>query len=323
MSWVQENKFLTGFIAIMVIGVGGLGYKVYSASSALEEADTLYRSKADRYNTLRRLAPYPNRQNLAVFEQQKKEAADVITAFQAELAKKEFPVEPMSPEQFQDRLKKAVTDVRAKAAAANVKLPNEKFYLGFDRYETAPPDKDAAAALGRQLKAIDWVVQQFIAAPVTELRVLTRPELPEEKGKAGGAGNRPAGAARAGGERGGRGNRQDLVHKSGFDVVVLCKQRQFANILNTIISPKAPQFYIPRSLRVTNQNPKGPPRVVEVADPNVPAPGIVVAPAANVPKQTGDIHYIVGEELIEAALHLEIVDFAEPPAAAANPPAAK
>jgi hypothetical protein len=326
MNWAQENKFLSGLVLVMVIGVGALGYKVYSASAALEEADTRYTAKAARYNTLRRLAPFPNRQNLAVFEQQKKEAAEVITAFQAELAKKEFPVEPMDPFLFQDRLKKTVTEIRAKAAATGVKLP-DKFYLGFDRYETAPPDKDATAVLGRQLKAIEWTLNQFISAPITELRTLNRPALPEEGGKIAGAGNRPAGAAvRPGaGDRGARGGRPELVTSHHFDIVVVCKQRQFANVLSTIISPKAPQFFIPRSIRVSNTNQTGPQRVVEVApvaavpDPNAPSPA-ANAPAAppEIAKVTGDINYIVGEELIEIGLRLEIVDFAEPAGAAAK-----
>jgi hypothetical protein len=314
MNWVKENKFLTGYIVGMVVGVGFLGFKVFSASGALDEANTRYTSKASRYNTLRHLAPYPDRENLAVFEQQKNEAAEVITAFQSELAKREFPIEPLSPERFQDKLKTAVTEIRAKAATANVTLPKDKFYLGFDRYETAPPDKDAAALLGRDLKAIHWVIEQLINAPIAELRELKRPELPEEKGGkvAGGGGNRPPGQGGGPNRPGGnRSARQDLVSSHSFDVVVICKQRQLANVLNSIISAKAPQFYIPRAVRVTNQNPKGPPR--EVADPNVAA-AAAAADAKVVPKGAGDIHYIVGEEMVEASLRLEIVDFAEPSA---------
>jgi hypothetical protein len=316
MNWVKENKFLTGYIAVMAIGVGALGFKVLSASGALDEANERYTAKASEYNRLRHLAPSANRKNLEAFQAQKEEAAQAISAFQTELTQKEIPVEQITPEQFQDRLKIAVTAVQTKAKEANVVLEkNEKFYLGFDRYETQPPDKDAAAALGRQLKAIEWVVQQALASGITELRKLDRPELPEEKGKGavagrpasgppkgnlGGPGNRP--------DRGTRGGRQDLVTSQPFDLVVFCRQQQAANLLNTIVSPKAPQFFIPRNVRITNQNPAGPQRVVDAppaaADPNNPAPP-PAAPAANV-------SYIVGEEKVDLALRLEIVDFAEP-----------
>ena len=317
MNWVKENKFLTGYIAVMVIGVGALGYKVMAASSALDEANDGYTAKASEYNRLRHLAPSANRKNLEAFQAQKEEAAQAISAFQTELTTKEFPIEQITPEQFQDRLKIAVTAVQTKARELNVVLEkNEKFYLGFDRYETQPPDKDAAAALGRQLKAIEWVVQQALASGITEVRKLDRPELPEEKGK-GAAGKRPEapgpGSNRGGGQgnrAGERGGRQDLVTSHSFDIIVLCRQGQAAHLLNTIVGSKAPQFFIPRSVRITNQNPKGPPRVVDAqpaaADPNNPAP----APAAPVPAT--NVSYIVGEEKVDLALRLEIVDFAEP-----------
>lgn len=321
MNWVQENKFFTGFIAVMVVGVGFLGFKVLSASGALEEAESAYNTKASAYNRLRRLDPFPSKKNLEAFEAQKAEAAQVINQFQAELAKKEFPLEPTTPEAFQDALKKAVTETRAKAAAASVTLPKDKFYLGFDRYETAPPDKDAAPALGRQLKAIEWVVEQLIAARIIELKELKRPELPEEK-KGGTGQSRPPerGSRDRGGDRGGKPSRPELVTSHPFDLVFIGKPPQFSNFLNTVVSPKAPQFYVPRAIRVTNQKQSGPPRAVENAEPPPPpvdpaaappAPGAAPAPEAPAAPTVGDIHYIVGEEAIEVALRLEIVDFAE------------
>lgn len=316
MNWAKENKFLTGYIVVMVIGVGALGFKVFTASGALDDANARYAAQASSYDSLRRVVPYPDRDTLAKYEAQKKEAADVITDFQKELTKREFPPEAITPEQFQDRLKKAVTEAREKAKAANIDL-GEKFYLGFDRYETTPPDKDATAALARELKAIEWVVDQFLSAPIAKLNKLERPEMPEEKGKgggnrsAGGQGNRPGGPGGGqGGPGGGGRNHADLVTNHPFNILVTCKQRQFSNALNSLINPKAPQFLIPRSIRVNNQNPKGPPRV----DPNA-TPADPTAPPAGAGADT--LKYIVGEELIEAALTIEIVDFADP----ATPPA--
>lgn len=310
MNWVKENKFLAGFIAVLAIGSGALGFLVLGASSAFEDAAGKYTDTANEFNRLRRLQPYPNRQHLEAFEKQKAEAAEVINTFQADLAKKEFPIEPMTPEQFQDQLKASVSAVRAKAKEKNVTLGDskestDKFYLGFDRYETAPPERDAAAGLGRQLKAIEWVVDQFIASQVTTLKI-NRIELPEEKGKGGrggsggGPGNAPGRGDRSdrgsqGGKPGGK-PQQELVTYHPFDVVATGKQPRVAAALNTIIGDKAPQFYIPRAIHIRNQNPKGPARAAEVADPNAP-------------KQ--DVTYIVGDEQIEAAIRFEIVDFAD------------
>ncbi len=308
MNWAKENKFLAVYAVVMLIGIGVLGFEVYSASSAYDEANERYTAKASSYNNLRRLAPYPNRANLTKFDLQKKEAAEVINAFQAGLAKREFPLENLSGVAFQDMLKKLVTEVQAKAAAQNVSLTKDKFYLGFNRYETAPPDKDASSILGRDLKAITWVVEQLIATPISELKELKRPEIPEEKGK-------PTVPAKPNipGPGGNRPGRPDLVKVHTFEVTFNCKQHQLSKFLNTIVSPNAPQFYIIRNIRIANSVPKAPLR----ADASAPAPPVptanppgVLAAVAPAPKST--TIYLVGDESVDVTIHFEIVDFAEP-----------
>ena len=37
MNWIKQNKFLSGFIAVMVIGVGALGYLLFTAKSRYDE----------------------------------------------------------------------------------------------------------------------------------------------------------------------------------------------------------------------------------------------------------------------------------------------
>ena len=303
MNWVKENKFLTGFLIIMLIGVGALGYEVFSASGASDDATSQYTDKAAEYSRLRHLVPFPNRQNLDAYEAQKKEAAVVIDAFQADLAKKEFPLEPLTPEGFQDKLKASVTAVRAKAADANVKLPEKDFFLGFERYENTPPTPDAAPPLGRQLKAIEWVTNQYIANSVVEIVSLTRSELPEEKGntektnrptgRPGGGG--PGGGGPGGGNRGGGGaGRSDLVKYYPFNLVAVFKQPKLASVLDVITGTQAPQFYVLRRISIVNQNEKGPSKAPDPTKPDK------------------SVNYIVGDELIETAAEYDIVDFVPP-----------
>jgi hypothetical protein len=133
---------------------------------------------------------------------------------------------------------------------------------------------------------------------------LKRPELPEEKAKGGAP---KGGNKKAGGDGSGKG-RQDLVSKQPFDLVIKCRQHLLASVLNTVIGPKAPQFYIPRLIRIKNEKEKGPSRVV--ADVAPPAP-VQDPNAPKAPDQRPTTNYIVGEEMIEAAIRLEVVDFAE------------
>jgi hypothetical protein len=309
MNWVKENKFLTGFIAVMVIGVGVLGFEVYSASGAYDEAVEGYTKASVEYNRLRHLTPYPSRQNLDQFDSQKQEAGKAVAAFEADLATKEIPLESISPTAFQDKLKEAVTAVRKTAQEAGIALP-DKFYLNFDKYESIPPNPDAAAPLLRELKTINWVVNQFLAQPTSKMQAImgiARLDLPEERSKGGGqagggagAGKGPGGLGGGGGGKGpggGGGGRRDLVKYHPFNVAVLCKQEALMNVLKAIASPKAPQFIVLRKIVIHNQKDKGPLKV----DPNAPVD----------PKDAGP-KYIVGEEWIEVTLHLEMVDFTAP-----------
>ena len=300
MNWIKANKFLTGFLAVMLVGIGVLGYFLFSANSAFDAADDAYHDKANELNRLRHLPLYPNAKNLKALEAQKEEAAQLVAAFQAQLATREFSADDITPQQFQDRLKSAVTAILDKAGAAHMELPKEKFYLGFDPYESRPPEPEAVGPLTKQLKAIQWVMEKIIEAKITKLVSLTRIPLPEEKSLAGGNNNRRPGRE----ERSGAG---DLVSKFPVDLEFLARQSSFAEALNVIVGASAPQFYIPRVVRITNQKTKGPERVAAGASAT---PGQPAAPMG----------YIVGEELIQVSMRLEIVEFAPPKEVAASKP---
>ncbi|HEY3901673.1 MAG TPA: Amuc_1100 family pilus-like protein [Chthoniobacter sp.] len=313
MNWVKENKFLTGYIIVMVIGLGVLGFEVFSASGDYDDKQAAYDKQAAEYKRLRELHPFPSRQNLDEYEKQKGTAAAAITAFQVDLAKKEFPLTPLSPEKFQDDLKEAVTSVRKEADDAGFKLP-DKFFLGFSKYETTPPTPEAAAPLGRELKAIKWIVDQFIAqlGAGSAITTLDRVDLPEEKppaansrGETGGRpgpggrnGPRPPSAGGGGGNRAGGGARQEqLVHYYPFDITCICKQQKLQPLLNLISGPKTPQFYVIRQIQIRNQVDKGPARST---------------PAPDATQKSASAQFIVGEEALEAQLRIDVVDFVPP-----------
>lgn len=302
MNWIKENKFLTGFFAAMLVGVGVLGYFLFRAMGGFDEATTRYTALAGEFNRLQNLPVSPSDKNLKALAAQKEEAVKVIAAFQSSLAAKTFPPEPMSPEQFQDKLKATKNAVVEKAQGAP-KLP-DKFFLGFDPYETRPPDnKEVATLLGHQLKAIEWLFGQLIESHVTEVKSIKREPLPEESGKARGT------------EKGDKKGKA-LVNTHPVEITMQCRQNALAPFLNALVSPKAPQFYIVRTIYVKNQTDKGPPKVVNAAPPP-PAPVTTGTPAAAgtpppaAPAQAAST-YIVGEEQIEVAMQIDIVDFTEP-----------
>jgi hypothetical protein len=323
MNWIKENKFLFGFLVVMAIGVGAGGWFVLQAKGRNEEAMSDYQRRVGELNRLQRLAIFPNQKNLEKIVAQQSEVNSEVSALAAGLAAQQIPVEDLSPEQFQDKLRAAVTSVRNKAAQSSpaVALPQPKFFLGFDPYETAPPGKEAAAVLGRELKAIEWLCNQLIDSRVAEIRRLEREPLPEEKGRVKVQEKKPVVPAKPGsgkpGDNADKSGSRYEVEKHRIELVFVGDQGRVRQFLNSVVAHKG-QFFIPRLVTVKNEKPQPPPRVAAVdaaAVPVAPAPvadGAAAAPAPGAPTPAAVVStYIVGEEKIEVTLILELVDFRE------------
>lgn len=299
MNWIKQNKFLTSFIAVMVIGVGVLGYLLFSAKSHYDEVQSTYESKVHELSRLEHLKPYPEIENLKQFDEQKKQHAAAIEAFRKNLAVRQISVEPMTPEKFQDELRETVTRLTTAASEKGVKVPGEaqngqtKFYLGFEKYQTEPPKPDAAPVLGRELKAMEMIIGKLIELGITSIDKLERDPLPEEEGKV-----KKEPAAKPGAAPG----REDKVSKGlvvhhGIRVELTSEQSRVRNLLNAITASKE-QFFIPRLVLVKNEKEAAPAR--EVARQDDPKG-----------KKQTDLKYIFGAEKLNIALHLEMVDFPE------------
>jgi hypothetical protein len=316
MNWIKANKFLSGFLAVMLVGAGVLTFLLLSAKGKYDETSAEYEKQAAELNRLQSLSPFPDAKNLEAMAGQKGEHQQAIVTLQKNLTGNEIPIEPLAPEQFQDRLRETVSRVAAKATEARVGLPEKGTFLGFERYQTEPPKTEAAPILGRDLKAIELVVNQLIESRVAAITRVERTPITEEGGGKEPArdqrNSRPA-AGGGGGGREDRGNAAPLVKKHTFEVGVQSTQSSFVGALNKIVGNKT-QFLVPRLITVANAQQAGPPRV----DPNAGATTPAVDPAAPTAPGTAAAapaparKYIVGEELVDAGLRLEIVDFVEP-----------
>lgn len=296
MNWIKENKFLTGFFAVMLVSLGVLGYLLFAAMGKHDEATANYTKQASELTRLQSLPVSPSQKNLDALVAQKKAAVEVVASFQASLAAKSIPAGPLTPEQFQDKLKATKTAIFEAAAQAGTVLP-PKFFLGFDSYATQTPQGAAATPLGRQLKAIEWVLTQLFVNHVAELGAegkdpIKRDLLPEESGKVD---EEPA--KKKGGPPGEL-KTKPLVSFHPFEIKMVCTQKALGEVLNALVGPKAPQFFIPRVITVKNEKTSLP-----KADANpVPVPD-------QEKKSTG---YVLGDEKLQVTLVIDMVDFAGP-----------
>ena len=308
MDWIKQNKFLSGFLLILLIVGGALGFLAFSAMGKYDTAYADFQAKAQEYNSLQTQQPYPEEANVQKMQEVQKAHQAAIDALQKDLVKAQIPLKPLTPEKFQDNLREAVRRVTAKAGERNVQL-KENFYLGFNAYQGAPPKPEAAAPLGRMLESMEMAVNFLLDSRITELSDIKRDNLPEE------------GISNPGQDSSAKAKEKDkdkekgsgLVERHGFEVQFISTEAPFRNFLNGLVKSKE-QFFVPASISVASEMDKGPSKSETAAafappppaaNPGVPgrAPAAPAAPA---------LKFVVGEEKLKIAVRVEILDFAQP-----------
>ena len=323
MDWIRNNKFMAGFLAFMAVGVGVLGYLLFTSYSHYDEVAQQYDKQVSELKRLQQLQPFPDEQGLKKFTERRKSYASAVSALQAKLAAYEPPPEnpPLTPIQFADKLRKTVEDVSGAAQNVGMALP-ENFYMGFEQYRSAPPEASATPLLSQELDAINDLVGLLLKQHVERLTAISRGRLPHEAGgvvaptSPVGPG-RPAGKADPGTD--------DLVVRYPVDISFTAQPSAIRAILNDVTAAK--RLYVIRAIQVKNQMDKAPlredPNAAVVGGTDQAAATPAEPPAADqngvpvppLPKKgSAPLRYIVGLEKIDAEMRIEIVKV-EPPSA--------
>lgn len=309
-----QNKFYIGFGAFMLLASGGLGWFLFQASSDFSDAEAKYQDQVAQLNALQTLPLYPEAANLKILEDQKVAAQAAVVSLHQALVPRAFALEPMSPEQFQDKLNEAVKSIEDKAAKAGVQFA-DKYYLGFTQYRAATPKPEAAAMLGRQLKCIELAVNTLIDKKVASIGEITRETLPEE-----GIASKTQPVATPPPTAKGKAVEVPLVSKFPFKIAVVSEQQPLRNALNELTKSEK-QFFIIRPLTIKNQVEKPPKRIdleaerLAAAAKQAALDNPQAAPAAGAPGATPEatpeaLKYVLGAEKINVTLRLDSVFFA-------------
>lgn len=343
MSWFQQNKFTAIFGGVTVVLAGAVGFLVVGAKGEYEKKKSDFESKLSELQSLQGGKPFPNDKNVAAYKAELAKVDGEISKLHQQLVATEFPMEDVRPNVFQDRLKQTIDRIKGESLTKKMFLPGQKkddaaavvadatFNLGFDYLDKLPQD-EASSELARELKVIEFVVQQLLDNGVTQLHEVKRAKLPVESGEKAAEKKKdekkPSGGGKNKGEDGPK-----LVTTHKFEVKFQAHQSSFMKILNNISQAKQP-FIIPRRVVVRNEKIDGPlkeaPGLAVVpppadpaaapadpaatpAAPATPADGATPAPAAPAPAAggSGKFNWIVGEEKLEVELELEMVDFAD------------
>ena len=302
MNWFHENRFLGTFLGTLGLATLFSLWFLFHEKGAAAAAHVRLEETVNELTRLRRSTPFPDEENLKKTKAQTESYRNSLLGLEKELKKRMFPRVPLQPNEFQAQLRLAVNDVIDHAATVKVQLP-ASFNLGFDPYATSLPNLEAAPRLGRQLRAIEWIVNTIIDARVDSLGSLTREPLPEEKrapetDPAPGRALRQNKVAPA---------KEKIVDCAPVDLTFSGSPAAVRRVINQIAAAKD-QFYITRTLVVKNQVDKGPKRGgPEAATQVPPRPAAASAPAAG-GREPG-INFIVGTEHLDVKARIEVVRF--------------
>ena len=319
MNWVRNNRFLSTFLAVVLVGAGVLGYLLYNSLDRYEQVNSDYQTQVTELKRLQALEPYPDAASAKAYDQKRKDYTAAVNVLQADLASHEAPPvnPPPSPIQFQDRLRQVVEDVSHLAQQSGVALP-DGFYLGFEQYKGSPPDATATPLLDRQLNAVADLVTILIKTRIDKLTSIKRALLPQE----GGATVAAAPALRPGMPKPAT-SAADLVSKQTLEVAFTSLPSSLRDSLNNITHDK--RLYVIRALQVANEVDKGP-----VRDDGAPVPGGTGQPPGPTPAPTAPspdgvpnpplpekgpppLRYVVGQEKLDVIARIELARV-EPPA---------
>ena len=300
MNWYRENRWLGNFlIAFAVTALLALWF-LFRARSGFTEASAQFNEAATERNRLEHLNPFPNEENFRKTQAGLNDYGATLTKLKEELRARVLPVEPIAPNEFQSRLRRAIVNTTEKARANRVKLP-ENFHLGFDEFRTTLPTTAAAPLLGQELAQVELLFGILIDARVDAIAVVKRILPPETHSTDSGqapaatspAARKPAGTANAA---------PAVVERATVDLTFTASPSATRKVLNQIASAGR-QFFIVRTLYVRNQQLKGPSREATGASSGKAAEtAATTAPSA--------IKFIVGNEHVEITARIEMVRFA-------------
>jgi hypothetical protein len=306
MNWLRENRFLGMFLIVLGVSTVGAIWFLFSAKNDWDDAIDRFNLTAAEFNRLERLAPYPSGENLRKMKAQAEGYTIALARLKDELKTRVLPAVPMAPNEFQSRLRLAMTATANKARANKVRLP-DKFYLGFDEFASALPNEVAAPLLAQELTQIEWFLDTLFDARVDALTSFRRTSLPEEHANAGPppaspATRKPASLALAG---------PMLLERNVVEATFISTPGAARKVLNQIAGASQ-QIFIVRLWHVRNEKDKGPPRelAADVARVAVAtsSPSPASAPEAK-PSPAAALNFIVGNERIETSARIEIVRF--------------
>jgi len=309
MDSLKKNKFLSTYLAVVGVGVLGLGYLLFSSFKANKAAAQAYDEEKSAVAALQAKPLFPNAANLQARKAQVEGFASTVTELQKGLLAAQPPLDSEAPsDKFQTTLTETLNAIKLQAELTKLNSrAGSEFDLGFGKYLANLPPRQAVPDLLYQLGGIDAMVRTMLTDRVSSIDDIARAELDVEDAKADAPEAKPAGGRAAAKRPAASGASsvlpEDLVLKRyPMEVRFTGSPRSIQDVLNHLAASKD-YFYAVRSLRVENERKAGPVKggVAEITEES---------------KKDSDI--VLGGEKISVWLAVDLIRFLDPTVALAD-----
>ncbi len=306
MDQLKKNKFLSAFLAVLILGVLALGFLCYRTWSSYGEAQTKFTDAKNAVERLKGAALFPSTDNL-------KKRVTQVDAYKGkvdELVKRlmtyQVEFDPSSDEtKFQPKLADLIKKSKDGAAGASIKI-DDSFDFGMKDYLSAAPRKEAVPDLNFALDGMKAFVDLLINSRISTIASLTRKPLDIEadnKTAAPAPGAKPASSGKSSGLATSSSAlaESDVIRRYSFTVKFSGTPQSVEDVFTAIAStPENSPFFAVRLAKVENEK--------KTAQKS--------SGGTDEKKEGHDSSLILGGEKVGALLEVDLIRFLDPAAVA-------
>jgi hypothetical protein len=298
MNWFKENPLIAAIALTALLGTIGSGFLLMHEIDQHNSAVGELTIASDKLRTLQKMDPYPDADNLESIEVSVNDYSKAIADFTKHLNALEVPLnKEINPQEFQDGLREAVNKLQSEAHKNNVSLP-EKFFFGFEAYQSQLPTQDEVKELHREFLAIEGLLSAIIPLGISSIDTLVRNQDSESIALIQNPKIEPT----------------EPVKFKSFTLAFTASQNSLIKAFDKIPgSDDSPRFLVLRNLTIENTSPTAP-KKTSPDRPGDPSPNSYnLKPAAS-----EKLPLILGNESVKATMLFEVPDF--PTIQASTPP---
>jgi len=305
--WFAENKTIASLVGGFVVITLILGYLTWSAWDDYSTVGADYAAKSSKLADLEKHNPFPSQTNL-------NKLTEIFTQQQSGLEKlklelNHFKIPPAidlentkpqnQPQQFQDALRKLVTDVQSEASSSGSTLPSP-FYLGFEEYENRVPDPEETPALAKQLTLLAWIAKDLVdqkGVVVTEFSRVSAQAAAKKEATIGKKALPPQPEMKK--------PEAPTAYQSVATIKVSfhCNQSAFRGLIRDLMG--APYFVVIENIQIQNSSPEPPRKGATAGSPETPTEANADA--------SQRLPIVVGQEMVNVSMTLRGIDFPNTP----------